>query len=384
MSRSFSPPWLAPFAFLVLATCTPPGRAAAPPPPRRVLHAVAHAGHAWTTYRTFGNYWIRAVPLSGPGGGVKIEGDASNTAPQRWHIGHGSLWVGTTTTSLAFYPRPSVYYCVSFFARYPTDKLLKGDKLTDAEKDGHLHGVVKTCGHYFGFDIMPGMIRFAAVRAGIGFYPVICSDTVATGPASVRQFVLSNIRFTQTGATLRDGISVSEEDAETPVWSMVAYTFREKEDAEHGWRKDFTLEVSFREPFTALVVGDDYYFLTDSGSVYRAPVTAKKGTRRVTRVWDGRRRPVVALVEDADAGRAFLFVGPQVGGGRPAYFTPSASPELVAYDPADLPKIPRDPKLDKPGMQENAMALEALRYPRMLVALKKIKGDAPAKEGDKK
>ena len=189
MSRCFSL-WLVGFVFLVLATGTEPQWAAAPPPhERRILHAVTHAGHAWTTYRAFGNVSIWAVPLSGPGKGVKVFGDASNTAPPRWHIGHGALWMGTANTYTAFHARPSHYSCVDFFARYPIDKLLKGDKLTDAEKDSRTMLGVKTCGNYFGMDPIPGMIRSAASIAGFGFYPVICSDTVATGPASVRQFV---------------------------------------------------------------------------------------------------------------------------------------------------------------------------------------------------
>lgn len=404
MYRYFSPAWLASCAFLALAAYHSPGRAAAPPPrerrilpsvpraaqvwpayhtfghvwlrgdpilrERRVLHSVTHASHAWTTYRTFGSVWIRVVPLSGVGGGVEVYGDASNTAPPRWHIGHGACWVGTTNTFPGL--PPSAYYCVNFLTRYPTNKLLKGHKLTDAEKDGRTIYGSESSGHSFGSSIMPDKIRFAARDAGIGFMPTIYSDAIATGPASVRQFVLSNVRFSRRGAALKDGIRVSQENVDAPAWSMVAYTF--KKGDERWWQKEPELEVSFREPFTALAVGGDFYFLTDSGSLYRAPAPARKGgTRRVYRVWNGRRRPVVALVEDADAGRAFLFVGPPPAGGRPAYFAPSASPELVPHDPTDLPKATADPRRDLPNMQEYALALEALRYPRLLVAKGLIK-----------
>ncbi len=45
----------------------------------------------------------------------------------------------------------------------------------------------------------------------------------------------------------------------------------------------------------------------------------------------------------------------------------------MEYDAADLPKVPRDPKLDKPPMPEYDRAAEALRYARLLVNKRVIK-----------
>ncbi|WP_143392977.1 hypothetical protein [Fimbriiglobus ruber] len=59
-------------------------------------------------------------------------------------------------------------------------------------------------------------------------------------------------------------------------------------------------EVDFREPFQAYVLGDEYYFLTRSGSVYRAPPADKGKSRRMVAVWAAPQPPVGYIFSDGN------------------------------------------------------------------------------------
>src|SRR6185437_16319856 len=92
------------------------------------------------------------------------------------------------------------------------------------------------------------------------------------------------------------------------------------------WKLEWTTPAAFEEPFQALALGDDYYFVTCSGSLYRAAKPAKGTGRTLARVWDGKARPIRSFVSDAKTGKSFLFVPPARPGEKPAFFELSAKP----------------------------------------------------------
>ncbi len=361
-------------ALVLLAVSALCGKAVPLPKECPIRHAVAHAGHSWAMYSKFDTARVWAIPLSDLSKGIDVFVGRSNTAPPRFHIGQGSLWVSTTDTSPMWYSRPSAYECSDQLTRFPTSKLLKGDKLTEDEKDGRIDGD-KSCGHIF-VTSMTNWIRSAARDVGYGMEPKLYSGTIATGPTSARQFVTSCYRFSKKGAKLVDGIVMTERDTKKPVWSLTAYTVRQK--ADEWWEKDFNVQFTFREPFTVFDVGRYSYFLTDSGSLYRVFSGANWAmTRTAHPVWEDKKRPIVALVEDADEKQAYLFVGPEKEGGKPAYFAAGQKPELVPYDPADLPQLKNAPDKDKLKNSNYASAVEAQRYALLLVKKRLIKAPKP-------
>ena len=265
------------------------------------------------------------------------------------------------------------------FARLDTRELARGKGRPRPEDiDGWARPHMD---HSFNYPLPADMSR--AVGVFCDFYATVQvhADCLAAGPGHVRHFALTNVRTTprveQGGDSAVVGIhGPSQEDARTPYWSFTAYSreakwdpkAKEWDDGDKGWQKEQSLEVSFREPFRVFDRGRDYYFLTDSGSLYRAPPPAKAGwTRRVTRVYDGRQRRVMAVVTDADAKRTFLFVPPAAEGGKRAFFELSDKPKLVEYNPKLVPLPPPD--------EPHRTVVHAVR---VLVALKKIAGKLPA------
>jgi hypothetical protein len=165
-------------------------------------------------------------------------------------------------------------------------------------------------------------------------------------------------------------VRVTDEERRIPKWSFTAYRYQARWDAarkewqERPWVQECALRVAFREPFEALAVGPDCYFVTRSGRLFRSPPGPVGKPRSVQPAWDNPARPVTAFLTDADSGRAFFFAPPAAKGGKPAFFEAAARPKPVEYDPAAVPL----PKAAGP-------ARDLLHKARVLVALRKVKGE---------
>jgi hypothetical protein len=68
------------------------------------------------------------------------------------------------------------------------------------------------------------------------------------------------------------------------------------------WSDEEILEVAFTEPFHAYGLGDDYYFVTETGKVYFSPPlkSGETGPRKVRPLWTDGKQPVTHLVTHVD------------------------------------------------------------------------------------
>jgi hypothetical protein len=109
--------------------------------------------------------------------------------------------------------------------------------------------------------------------------------------------------------------------------------------------------AAFAEPFQAYSIGDDYYFLTKSGSVYRSPPPEQGKPRAMTAVWDETRPRVQFILSDGHKAGVHVLVTARGKGGwdyfrlgpdpRPQPLTvdtprEEGAPAEVAYDLARL------------------------------------------------
>ena len=118
----------------------------------------------------------------------------------------------------------------------------------------------------------------------------------------------------------------------------------------------------FLDNFYAFIRKDDYYFLTESGKLHHAP-PRKDGekSRKMNKLWDDAKRPIVAVIEDADNDKVWLFVKDKTPGAKlDLYFELKDTIRAESFDPASLKRVevegrakvlleylPLLPKLDK-------------------------------------
>src|SRR5262249_28431390 len=151
----------------------------------------------------------------------------------------------------------------------------------------------------------------------VDFEPIQYNDNLAFGRHKLLQFVLTNVRGRsvsagQAGFLGMFTIETTPEEAQTPKMSLTYYgcqaRWDRKEDdwAQGKWKREGTIEIGFLEPFRVLSKGDDFYFLTRSGSLYRAPKPAKGTHRKMERVWADPREPITAFITDVDNGKTYL------------------------------------------------------------------------------
>ena len=277
----------------------------------------------------------------------------SDGVPVRWQLGQGAFWVSHQMR--AGVPSHS-----------PT--LEDGGLLRFDQRLLSVEGV-KLIGHEgtnFSGNLPADLSAFHAFDPR---YFLHC-DTLPAGKAKARHFTATNL------TSGFDARNKEFEEGKTPASKFYCHLGESRRDKdgeweEHSWKHEWTTPATFKEPFQALALGDDFYFVTSSGSLFRAAKPAKGTDRVLTRVWDGK-RPIKAFVSDAGTGKTFLFVPPAKDGGKRAFFELSDKPRLVEYDPKLVPM----PPLEEPHRT-------IVHAARILVALKKIKGDASPKVGGK-
>ncbi len=157
------------------------------------------------------------------------------------------------------------------------------------------------------------------------------------------------------------------EDNVMRVWRGSA---ERDDDYYHRWKtrwadaEEEKFAVPFREPFMTYIRDRDFWFVTESGKLYKAPAGDK---RKVEVMWDEEASPIRALITDADTDRTFAFTEPAEGTkASPLYFEVGVKPVPKPYERRN----PKDFKVPKP--------LDALlSYVDVLVTDKAITLPAP-------
>ncbi|MFO0881754.1 MAG: hypothetical protein U0840_31030 [Gemmataceae bacterium] len=289
--------------------------------------------------------------------------------PVRWHVHSGALWVNDSMAELDTWGMTPEHEGP---LRYELGELIKGRRVTvpGGEDHGNSHP--------------RGFVAFHPIRerryfgGQVDFRPVVEYDLLPCGPFQTRLFVVSNVGGSLRGETKAGGLGAAEvhitpEEEKTPRWSFAGHSVRcrykvtEWAWKSEGWVEECTIDVGIREPFQALGRGDDYYFLTSSGKLYRAPKPTKGTHRKLEVVWNDAHSPVTAFVQDADRERTFLFceVGPP-NQRRPALFELAPRVRLREYDPA----------LFRLGDQGPEALRRVVGHARVLTALKLVRSSS--------
>jgi len=94
----------------------------------------------------------------------------------------------------------------------------------------------------------------------------------------------------------------------------------------------------FAEDFYFFLRKNDYYFVTQSGKLYHA-LPRKEGdkARIMKELWGDAKRPIVAVIEDADRDKVWLFAKDKnAGAKRDFYFEMKEMIKAESFDPAKL------------------------------------------------
>ena len=326
ISRTYLLLWL-------IISCTAAQAVGPPPKQEPVRGAVVGGKVLLPLYDEEEDITTWSQPIGGERGARGPWCSSFSLSPLRWHVGHGAFWI--CDGQLGLDDRPAF----EGLDRYELAELLKG-RLVCAP------GAKPAKGLPPGFAAAHPLGAFRTIAEAMEFPPVFHYDYLPAGRFEAKLFVLRNTGgwIGGGGETALLGATVlgdpTEEEKRAPRWSLTCYSTRSRWDAEvghwrsQGWSEECKLEVRFKEAFQALAKGDDYYFVTSSGKLFRAGKPAKRGqARKVEPVWTDPDRRIAAFVTDADTNRTFLFCKPAKPGGKPSYFELGPKPKPVEYDP---------------------------------------------------
>jgi hypothetical protein len=161
-------------------------------------------------------------------------------------------------------------------------------------------------------------------------------------------------------AVKRKGIKVR-------IWQLRGTWSTKEGEWQIKWtrRDDLQLEADFLEPFFAFGDGRSLFLLTESGKLYGSD-RPLGGKARMRPLWVNAKRPIQAVIGDADTGRAFAFVPPAPGSKdrRPAYFV--FAPKVLPH--SYTPPRPASSRLLQPlrdvvGLARVLLADRAIKSP---------------------
>ena len=334
------------FASLALVPAAPLP-AAAPPLLRTPQRCAVRDGRAWMV-RLDEDDRLRAAhfALAGPADGREVQTRCrSSLLRGRWHLAQDALWLGYAWNGIGGFPRHPVSRLE--ISRLEAGELLKGRlvcgpggpaAVQEDDEDPFTWGL--PLGQYVPDPFLVHDVGILAAQAD--FRASIECDILPDG-SSIRLLVLTNARGRVESSAPAPGggtvaisagiIRVTEEERTNPRWTLRVYRWDAKWDQKElewkskagEWAAEGRIEARFREPFRAFQRGADFYFLTDYGSLYRAPANAKPGTsRKMHLVHDGKASPrhrlgqrcrhgaLVPLRRPRGQGQARLLrVGPQ-------------------------------------------------------------------------
>jgi hypothetical protein len=217
------------------------------------------------------------------------------------------------------------------------------------------------------------------------FRYVMRFDWLPINQNQVDLIILTNVRGRirrvprETGPGFTEKVERTDEERANPKWSMIIcrgspnINSATTDALGTSWVELDRLTPAFTEPFRVLARRNGYYFLTDSGRLYRTGTRrVLTGRRDIEPIWDDKDRPVTHYLTDTDADRTFLFTKPAKPGELGVFFELSDKPEPKPYD---LSKINAS-KAEEP-------LKGALERARFLADQKLLKQSEPPK-GEKK
>jgi hypothetical protein len=309
------------------------------------IQGVVTNGRALAMYELHpGMFGLRHAPLAG---GSSRDGAERTRClqdpPPLWHVAHGYLWASYNQ---------GFGSVLDALRRFRVEGFQEDKWITTPEVDeDNIH-------HSFFIEPYP-QLEYTRM---INVTPVY--DVLPTSANSVLLFHLCNVAGVDCEGKFG---TPDKDDSKEPSWSIAMFTYKNKWDAKAGnwgkgkWERAGLIDGGSHEPFHVLGKGDDFYFVTDSGKLTRAPKPEKGPGRTMETVWNDKKRPIVAFVTDADADRTFLFCKPDKDG-KGVYFEMSNKPDLQPYDASKIPAAKTADQLPA-----------VLAYVKILFADKKIK-----------
>jgi hypothetical protein len=144
---------------------------------------------------------------------------------------------------------------------------------------------------------LDGSVRYDLVKEPK--FPNIFVDELPVGTDKIKLFVLENRRIEVWEGSYVYEKPRPDDPEHVPVWTA-------------AWCKK-PVEVipsAFNSSFQVMSRGNDYYFITDFGSIYFSPKPAK-GEREMYPVWtkerDPDRNPITHVITDVTTARSFAF-----------------------------------------------------------------------------
>jgi hypothetical protein len=356
-------------AFAVSIMALPAARAEEPRVLGAPLQGVVVHGRALAMceFGSSGIFGLRHARLAGGPARDGAERTWCLQAPPRvWQVAHGYLWASANRKSNGLNDIDDSLY------RYRLGGFLEDKWITSAEVDeDNLH-----YGCFIGLISPLGSTR--SLHLSVEYDLELYYDHLPTAEDAVLLFQLCNVAGADhSGLPATPDSEIpwrvtpltryTDDEHKKPHWSLAVFGFKNKWDAKAKnwprgkWERLGVIEGCFHEQFRVLGKGDDYYFVTDSGKLFRAPKPDKGGDRKMEAVWDDEKRPVAAFITDADADRSFLFCKPDKDG-KGVYFEMSDKPDPQPYDAS---------KIAEAKVADQLPAV--LAYVKVLLADKKIK-----------
>ncbi len=114
------------------------------------------------------------------------------------------------------------------------------------------------------------------------------------------------------------------------VWSI---------DGRRQWALVEQIQPPFSERFQVFAQGTTWFFVTDSGKVYAGKKPAKGKARKLEPWWSDPVRPIIAVVQDTETGRTFLFARAARKADKDFYVELGERPVPRPFVPADLKAV---------------------------------------------